>query len=51
VIARYDINAIYVKRNDKLDKALKPQRDWYAISSADTCCRLYVRRTRQDWWL
>jgi hypothetical protein len=44
LVDSYGINAAYVKRGDKLDKALTKQRDWVPIATAETCCRLYVRR-------
>jgi hypothetical protein len=42
LVRRYKINAFYVKRGDKLDKALASGGAWHTIATRDTCCRLYL---------
>jgi hypothetical protein len=42
LVRDYKINAFYVKRGDKLDKALASGGAWHTIATRDTCCRLYV---------
>ena len=43
LVDAYAINAIYVKRNDKLDKALQKRHDWSVVVTSESCCRLWVR--------
>ena len=54
VAAGYRINAFYVKRNDKLDKALAAGGAWHAIATTETCCRLYLPGApppaESRWW-
>ena len=54
VTAAYRINAFYVKRDDKLDKALAAIGAWHTIAIAETCCRLYLPGApppgASGWW-
>jgi hypothetical protein len=54
VAAAYRIDAFYVKRGDKLDKALAISGVWHTIATAETCCRLYLPGApppgASGWW-
>jgi hypothetical protein len=50
IVTRYGVNAAYVKRKDKLDKALSARPDWTLVRSSETCCRLYVRHMDLEPW-
>jgi hypothetical protein len=50
----YGITAFYVKRGDKLDKALAANGKWHTLATRDTCCRLYLPGApppgKPGWW-
>jgi len=63
LVRSYKINAFYVKRGDKLDKALAATGTWHTVVTAEKCCWLYVpgapppgapgwwtARTYHAWW-
>ncbi|HTX60186.1 MAG TPA: hypothetical protein VMH02_11000, partial [Verrucomicrobiae bacterium] len=45
LVEAYDINAMLVKKKDKLDRALRKSSNWRNVPTPDRCCRLYERKS------